>query len=148
MDPQVQPAAVPARLQHAAAVLNLLPCLPCLPCLDIALLQLVPRVNPAFPLTESYVSADRQRLLLRLEMYALQERVVKGDGNCQVSSTNRTSSSSTSTSSTSNGLAVYLRIRGNPGQPSQLLQLLTALAEHNSCVQQQHNIPCHVEQQI
>jgi hypothetical protein len=33
------------------------------------------------------VSADRQRLLLRLEMYALQERSVSGDGNCQVRST-------------------------------------------------------------
>lgn len=45
--------------------------------------KLVPRVNPVLPLSDSYVSEDRQRLLLRLDLYALQERVVKGDGNCQ-----------------------------------------------------------------
>eukprot|EP00882_Tetradesmus_deserticola_P011511 GHRQ01012178.1.p3 GENE.GHRQ01012178.1~~GHRQ01012178.1.p3 ORF type:complete len:125 (+),score=40.20 GHRQ01012178.1:520-894(+) len=68
---------------HTAAHNDVLSCMP------RVLLQLVPRVNPALPLTESYVSADRQRLLLRLEMYALQERNIIGDGNCQVSSASR-----------------------------------------------------------
>jgi hypothetical protein len=65
------------------ALIDLPPAVCLVPSCCVAL-QLVPRVNPAFPLTESYVSADRQRLLLRLEMYALQERSVSGDGNCQV----------------------------------------------------------------
>lgn len=46
--------------------------------------QVVPRLNPCFFPDADYVSQDRQRLLLRLDMYALQERQVTGDGNCQV----------------------------------------------------------------
>jgi hypothetical protein len=44
----------------------------------------IPRLNPQLPPTPGYEAADRSRLLLRLDMYGLQERVVKGDGNCQV----------------------------------------------------------------
>lgn len=47
-------------------------------------LQVIPRLNPIQAPTPSYVSEDRSRLLLRLDMYGLQERQVKGDGNCQV----------------------------------------------------------------
>lgn len=46
--------------------------------------QVIPRVNPLYAPTASYVSDDRSRLLLRLDMYGLQERQVQGDGNCQV----------------------------------------------------------------
>lgn len=60
----------------------------CIICLKItgALLftQVVPRLNPCFFPDADYISQDRQRLLLRLDMYALQERQVTGDGNCQV----------------------------------------------------------------
>lgn len=41
-------------------------------------------MNPLYAPTASYVSDDRSRLLLRLDMYGLQERQVQGDGNCQV----------------------------------------------------------------
>lgn len=49
-------------------------------------LQLVPCVNPLHHSWQSgeEVSADRSRLLLRLDMYALTEKSVTGDGNCQV----------------------------------------------------------------
>jgi hypothetical protein len=47
--------------------------------------QVIPRVNPVFAPTAQYVSEDRSRLLLRLDMYGLLERQVQGDGNCQVS---------------------------------------------------------------
>jgi hypothetical protein len=46
--------------------------------------QVVPRLNPTVEPSAAWVSEDRQRLLLRLDMYGLQERPVKGDGNCQV----------------------------------------------------------------
>lgn len=46
--------------------------------------QVIPRLNPLLPPTESYANEDRGRLLLRLDMYGLQERHVQGDGNCQV----------------------------------------------------------------
>lgn len=46
--------------------------------------QVIPRLNPVYAPTASYVSDDRARLLLRLDMYGLQERQVQGDGNCQV----------------------------------------------------------------
>lgn len=49
--------------------------------------QVIPRVNPVFAPTAQYVSEDRSRLLLRLDMYGLVERQVQGDGNCQVSMT-------------------------------------------------------------
>lgn len=52
-------------------------------CLCIAL-QVIPRLNPVYAPSASYVSEDRGRLLLRLDMYGLQERQVQGDGNCQV----------------------------------------------------------------
>jgi hypothetical protein len=41
-------------------------------------------LNPVYAPSASYVSEDRGRLLLRLDMYGLQERQVQGDGNCQV----------------------------------------------------------------
>jgi hypothetical protein len=52
--------------------------------LPVLLPQVIPRVNPVYAPTASYVSDDRSRLLLRLDMYGLQERQVQGDGNCQV----------------------------------------------------------------
>eukprot|EP00879_Flechtneria_rotunda_P033735 GHRR01037463.1.p1 GENE.GHRR01037463.1~~GHRR01037463.1.p1 ORF type:complete len:175 (-),score=43.09 GHRR01037463.1:73-597(-) len=48
-----------------------------------AFLQVIPRLNPSYHPNDTYVSSDRQRLLLRLDMYALQERQITGDGNCQ-----------------------------------------------------------------
>ena len=56
-----------------------------LPCTACVCLQVIPRLNPLSAPTDSYVNADRERLLLRLDMYGLEERQVQGDGNCQVS---------------------------------------------------------------
>lgn len=53
------------------------------------LLQVIPRVNPLLAPNASYVSEDRSRLLLRLDMYGLDERPVGGDGNCQVGRSGR-----------------------------------------------------------
>ena len=46
--------------------------------------QVVPRPNSAAMPRPDAVSAARERLQLRLNMYALAERTVVGDGNCQV----------------------------------------------------------------
>ncbi|KAK9830552.1 hypothetical protein WJX72_012417 [[Myrmecia] bisecta] len=43
----------------------------------------VPRVNSSTPATPGDEFTNRQRLQLRLQMYGLCEREVKGDGNCQ-----------------------------------------------------------------
>lgn len=45
--------------------------------------RLTPRVNSGILPDSLFVSEDRQRLKLRLEMYDLVEREVAGDGNCQ-----------------------------------------------------------------
>lgn len=42
----------------------------------------VPRPNKAFP-SEDLAKTDYERLRQRLELYGLQEKVVRGDGNCQ-----------------------------------------------------------------
>jgi hypothetical protein len=47
-------------------------------------LQVIPRINPLRVPSATATSEDRQRLLLRLDMYALKEREVVGDGACQV----------------------------------------------------------------
>lgn len=71
-------AVNPLLNQRPAALLLLLRCGP-------GLQQVIPRINPLLQPTASYISEDRQRLLLRLDMYALKEREVIGDGSCQVS---------------------------------------------------------------
>eukprot|EP00775_Hariotina_reticulata_P000180 gene180-369_t len=43
----------------------------------------IPRINPLSVPSATAISEDRQRLLLRLDMYALKEREVVGDGSCQ-----------------------------------------------------------------
>lgn len=50
----------------------------------IVSVQLIPRINPLIQPTSELISNDRQRLLYRLDFYGLTEKVVKGDGNCQV----------------------------------------------------------------
>ncbi|KAF8072771.1 OTU9 [Scenedesmus sp. PABB004] len=52
--------------------------------LGLARQRVIPRTNPCIQaLSPDHVSADRARLLLRLDMWALQERPVVGDGACQ-----------------------------------------------------------------
>lgn len=69
--------------------------------------QVIPRLNPCFFPDASYISQDRQRLLLRLDMYALQERPVVGDGNCQVGAHLR-QGQATATAELSNGRSSIL----------------------------------------
>lgn len=45
---------------------------------------IIPRINSGILPAADVVTADRQRLLCRLDMYGLVERAVTGDGNCQV----------------------------------------------------------------
>ncbi len=52
-------------------------------------MQVIPRVNSVGPWGVDTRSKDRDRLQCRLDFYALAERQVKGDGNCQVSMPSR-----------------------------------------------------------
>lgn len=45
--------------------------------------SLEPRINSSVEADVTQSEAARSRLLLRLDMYALEEKVVEGDGNCQ-----------------------------------------------------------------
>eukprot|EP00798_Chlamydomonas_sp_ICE-L_P001984 gene1984-33404_t len=50
---------------------------------SIPSVQILPRVNFHLPDALDVMSKDRKRLLVRLDMYGLEEKVVKGDGACQ-----------------------------------------------------------------